>query len=150
MADKMLKPEDLDFSYNMNTLIGTDLLSGSVIAIYYLFFSIRTWLGCKMYFKTLKEHKDDDAWLKKEYAKLLDAYKERNNHVFTPAYDAVNAVKWRMEACYTMLKTPKKDREKIDYEFVVDEKYKTNGIAGKTYKIINKNAKPVKMKSRGK
>ena len=144
MAEKLLKPEDLDFSYNSTTMIGTDVLSGVVIGLYYGFWNFSTWLGCKMFFKSLKEHKDDDKWLKDQYAKLLTAYKNRHDHMFTPSYDAVNSVKWKMEACYAMINTPKKDRGKVDYDFVIDEKYKTKSIYGQAFKIINKNAKPVK------
>ena len=143
---KEIKPSDLDFSYSEMMPFATGSAGVLVTAVFHGAFAVKNWLSCKFFFNSVKDHRNDDAWLKKTYGKLLEEYKSKDSFAITPKTYRYTELKWKIEAAYLMLKTPKKQRDKVDFEFVIDNKY-DNGktIFGQPkdpmYKIINKNAK---------
>jgi len=146
---KKIPIDPKNLSFNKESMHGYS----PALSFTYIFASIRSWLSCKMFFSSLKSHRNDDEWLQKEYDKLCDEYEEFKKAKLGPILDTVGALKWKMEACHLMMKTPKSQRDKIDFAFERDMKYskmengafgiKVNSdrnaqLEGYEFKIVNK------------
>ena len=142
---KFVNPKDLDFRKDS---IHTSFVGQQILVLA----TLRSFISCKIFFSSVKSHRNDDEWLKKEYDKLMEDYKRLREASMGPTLDIVATTKWKMEACHLMLTTPKNQRDKVDFEFVKDEKYYKHGKVlgidvntdhaavadGYDYKIVNK------------